>query len=215
MKNFLVFIYIKHFTLFVFRNNLVSSYLVKKLIHIFGFSLFTIFTYLISKNLEHGGELEQKSLKIGLYLLITFFLAILASITKTSPILKSMKEYLLMPYSVNNISLSILLLSIFELDYIFYYSYILVIGWFIEINIIELFFYIMIIQNLFFLTLLYVKRILLIFLINFLIGFFSYSVIKLCNFTLLSVLFFMLPFFLVSTFSLYKSITKKITNINL
>lgn len=209
MKKKLAFIYIGHFVLALQRDHLLFSFILKKTLNVIGASLIIVASYFLIKFLHLKKGLDLNNIRGDFYFIITFFMAILSSISKTSPLMKPMKEYLLIPFSLSNISSTVLLLSLFELNKVLYYLYILIIGSFIEISISELLIYLLISQVLLNFNILHFKKMEILISLNLLVGYLLYYFIDSTNSNSFLSFTIMLPILLLLTFVLFKSIKNK------
>lgn len=208
MKKKVIFIYINHFIIALKRNNLLFSYILKKVLNVIGGSLFIFVLYFVIKILNEK-NISIENLAKNFYFIIGFFLAILNSVSKTSPLTKNMKEYLLLPFSLNEISLTITLLSLFEIDRILYYLYILIIGSIVEVNLFQLITYLFSIQMLFSLNIIYFKKMIFLVTFNVVIGYISFQIVNLICFNNFfnQIIMFIVPFILF--YVLYRTLKNK------
>jgi hypothetical protein len=197
LKKKLIFLFINHFIIALKRNNLLFNYILKKTINIIGASLFILVLFYVIKVLNEK-NISIDNLEKNFYFVVGFFWAILNSVSKTSPLTKNMKEYLLLPFSLNEISLTIILLSLFEIDRILYYLYILIIGSFIEVNLFQLITYLFSIQMLFSFNIIYFNKMIFLVVSNIVIGYISFQVVNLIclNNLFNQIIMFIVPFFL-------------------
>ena len=175
MKSRFSVVYANHLFLALKRNDLLRSFLIKKLFGVIGTAVFVYSSCFVLEILLVDEVWKLAEIKKNFLFITTFFLAISSSFSQ-SVLNRDMKEYLILPFSLNCVACVLLFLSFFGFRNFIYYIGILTVGLFIELNILRLLIYLLLLTAFFNLILLRFKKKELIIISSLLVGYLLFRV---------------------------------------